>query len=704
MGIFRRIGKWFGNSQEQTVSSTSNLRTLVEKAHLAQYTEDYETALSHLDEAFEIAEKHRDTRSQIDINLSRADILIAQGDYETARFVLAELRDDSEARHLNAPLAYSLCSLGVLEQKLGNTDIAQEHFEKARDIANAINTDGASGRATGHLGDIYIQQENISYGVYLLEDAVEKLERSKDLELLGYFLGRLGMGKIQLGERSQGELHLKRGLDIAKNIQHTAQIRQLNILIADNAFDTQDYRQAQSHYSDAFDLYSSPQESLEYASLLGKMSRVALKLGDTFNAERYAEEMLPLAQTLDNDMLIAKAKALIGLTNAKTQDNAQSYLEDAVQYYRQIEPDSFYIDILRTLAQTQLEVGDDDIAIATYQDAIKASEELSSESAKVHSELATYYASKRQLRDAIDSWQVAVKLFEDAHQINYMAGVHCDIALMYDQLGDGRLAQREYGIALEMLGRIDDSHTRGIILANVAAAYSSYGDVDSAEDFFSESIQIARRNNDIPAEILRRCNYGRLLALTNRPEEALKQLAQTQEQSAEYELDLQAGIVLGNMGLVMAMLGEVNAANMRFQQSLSILSLIDADQWRARVYANWADFALQQDEVALAKERFDTAFKLAQSQSLVDVLIQTIIGRANLAIQDNRLDDAEDNLTKIMPTAKRQGYQQLLAQLHQAWSMLYAKQGKQDQAQSEWATAQHIRDLMKMPLITPDWL
>ena len=93
MGFFRRINQWFSKSQQpSTKSGTTLLSDLIDKARRSQYAERFDAALEFLTEAMEIAKSDHNINSQVDITLSRADILIAKRDYETARFVLNELR------------------------------------------------------------------------------------------------------------------------------------------------------------------------------------------------------------------------------------------------------------------------------------------------------------------------------------------------------------------------------------------------------------------------------------------------------------------------------------------------------------------------------------------------------------------------------------------------------------------------------------
>lgn len=702
MGFFQRIGQLFSRSAKpEKVSDKKLIQDLVDKARRAQYSENYDEALALLSQAMEVTEQKKDIRIKVDIALSRGDILIARKDYDTAYFVLNELREDSEARHLYAPLAYSLCSLGILEQVQGNLAKAQELFETAREKADSIRTDGASGRAIAHLGDLSLLEGNASYAVYLLEDAIEKLNRSGDRELLGYFLGQLGLAQIQNGQAKQGEIRLQRGLDLAMNVQHQPQMRYLNNLLGQQAAKSGNFQQAQNYFQETLKLYPDPpSQTAEYIILLCDISQTHLHIHQIEEAKQYAERALSIAESLSDGNLLAMAKGTIGLVmRADKDDSALLYLRESVNGYDD-EVNSFYIRILSNLAGAQIESGDITGGIASYENAIEKAIDLPEEAGQVHNELAYHYAKNREQRKAIEQWQNAISSFEQANQREDIICILCDIASMYERLGDGRMAQRDYGKALEMLSQIDDKQIRGSILANIARAYSNYGDVETAEDFFKESISIAQNHQNKDVLAVRRGNYGRLLALTNRPTKAFSELKQAQEDSEK----VQSTINLAYIGLAHAMSNDYEEASEHYQDALSAFTEIGATEWQAKIHAHWGDNAMNSGNMMQAEKHYRTAYHLAQENEQVDVLIQAKIGLAKLAIQSNDLETAKRKLSEIDPVANRLNYRRILANLHQAWSQYHAKQGNSDKATSEWEEAEKIRRLMQMSPIEADWL
>ncbi|MGJ3239971.1 MAG: tetratricopeptide repeat protein [Anaerolineae bacterium] len=707
MGFFRRLSRLVTTSNApQTVPRAVRMQELMKKAQHEHYNENYQAALTLLGEALELAQQEKQKRVEFDINLTRADIAIAIGDYESARFLLDELREDSEARQLHTPLAYTLCSLGVLAQVQGNLSEAQTYYEQAREIADKLKTDGALGRAMAHLGDIYLAQGNASYAIYLFEEALPRLDRSGDHELRGYFWGQLGLAQIASGQADAGYVHLRRGLDLALNSQNQAQIRTLSIQLGELALAQGNDPQAQMYFHKALSLYPEPPpNSTDYAHLLCQMSRLALRQGNWYQARQWSEQALTIATDQANERLVAMARATLGMAkHAEGKDDALTELEASAEAYQAYSDDPFYIVILRHLAREQVSQGDEAGAQATYQRALTRAKSFPIETAHIHSELAGLHAQQGDLRSAIQAWQDALIAFEASNQAEQMARAHCDLGAMYDQLGDGRMAQREYGKALEMLGRVDEDDTRGIVLANVAVAYSAYGDIESAEDFFKEALALAERTHNPSAQAVRRGNYGRLLALTNRPQQALTELMTAHRACLELDLLQEASVIDGSIGLAYALLGDPERAKTHYQTALDgLANTVQSAQWQAVIHADWGDTLLDRafDE---AIKHYQTAWHLAQENGLIDIRIQTLLGQAQIAMRRDDYDTAQHTLTQVETVAKRLNHRRLLAVLYQAWSQYHAHQGHSEQAQQAWEQASQLRAIMHMPECTADWL
>jgi tetratricopeptide (TPR) repeat protein len=691
MIFFRRLRGLLAVSRQKNINPQNNALTeLLEKARRELYQEDYSQALKDLDEANQLLDKTKENRASFDIAFSRADVLTSLERFEEAETLLQELRKDCEIRQMKAPLAYTLASLGQLAQKQCQWEKAQSYYEAARDIAQGLKTTGAMGRAAAHLADLHLQDGNANYAVYLLEDALPKLDKSGDKELIGYFQGRLGLAHIQIGNREQGQRALLAGLDTAQKLQHRGQMRSLHLFLAQTLAEAGDFRRARQHYLATLGLNPQP---LERGKLLCQLSICSLKLQDSASAKQEAEAALEIAKEHNDPSLLAQAQACLGL--ALEGESALPYLQEAAKAYESFKADSIYIDVLRRLASLQ----ENNTAKASLEKAAALASNMPFAAAQAQSDLARLYQDEKQLKEALTAWQQAAKLYQETSQTGHQARVESEIAAIYEQLGDGRMALREYGHALEHISHLDDAITRGIVLANVAAAYSEFGEIETAQDFFKEAIEIAQRGANPAVEALRRGNYGRFLTLTNRAKQGHVQIQQAKSMSETLGLNTQAAIMRGNEALAFAIQGDYQAATEAFADAVERLAQEPA--WQALVLAHWGDMLLEQGKQPAP---YQNALEIAKAENLIPVIIQLHLGLANLALLEKRLDDAQAHLSEIDSISKRLYYKRFLALLHQSWSKVYAAQGKTTEAQSAWEEAKKLRSLMRMPPILADWL
>lgn len=705
MQFFERIRKWLSPNQPQAVTQAMTLNDLIQRARREQYSERYDDALASLAEAMAYADDHANTTMQVDITLSRADILIARGDYDTAEIVLNDLKDESEAKEHRAPLAYALASLGVIAQRRGEWEQARQHYERAKATAEAIQTLGAGGRATAHLADVYLHDHNASYAIHLLREAIPKLQASGDQELVGYFQGQLGKALIMSGQTETGLNVIQQGITNAETIQHQAQLRHLHMLLAEQYLDTGDSQQAQRHYNEALALYPDPPPSdITYVTALANMSKAMLRDNDAGLAQEYARKALTVAETLDNPDVIAQIEAIIGLTQAQSDDPqaAIPYLEQAIAAYDNLPVDAAYIDLLRHLAQAQQHIGATDAAQATYARAIDHAADFPLRVIDVYQDLAQLHIDAGNYRTALNTYNDALKLAEANAQHGLIGRLQCAIGALYARIGDGRMALRRYDDALLALNRIDDPRARGAILAQVAEAYVDYSDLDSAVGFFEEAIELAQETHDRHAEARRRGAYGRLLAYIKQPKQALTETMQARNIAEEHGMDVESAQQKNNIGIAYRVMGQADNALAHQREARGQLD--EHPRMQAQVYADlgdtYAEFGLYDD----AQTQYDTALTMAHAQQQVALIIQATIGQAWVAHHAGDDAHAQALLDDIEAQAKRANIRRYLAHWHELQSRLAAQRDDHAQARDAWEQAETLRRILQMPAIEPDWL
>ncbi len=754
MDMLRQLMDWLMPLDDPTDSTTS-LNTLLERARRAQYTERYDTALNLLEEANNLAKEQHNSTAEVDISLTRGDILIAQQRYDDAHNWLTALKDEVEGRQYRAPLAYTLCSLGQIAQARHQLDKAREYFNRAREIASEVSARAAEGRAASHLADVYLADNNASYADYLFKDAIPLLEKSGDRELLGYFLARRGEAQSILGRSADGQHTMQRGLEIAQAIKHLAQMRQIHILMGDEAYRQGDTSRAWKHYQNA--LKRIPDEAptvREHIELRLRLCRVALYLHDAQTALDFAQQALNDAQDTDDTALQQRARVTLGMALHHSGDSeaALPYLQEALDSDTwEDHPPEFQSELLRTVASAQAATDQPDTAEALYQKAIEATRPDTLEFAQAHTELGTLYANQQQLRLALDHWQQALTSYETLNQAGEMARLYCQMADARLLLDNPKQALTEYEAALVQVNHMEDKAIRADVLTQVAIAYTDYGrNIDTAGDFFREALSIAEgthntenthdtdstdstetdtaQSDDTPqtdtpaatetpagmfsadALIHLRGHYGRFLTLTGQPKKAITEIMQARNQAAEHNLTAQQAVLTMHLGQAYQYLGDTDKALSLYTdaqnvfQSDALANQPEIRAWLALLHSYSGDIYAAQSLTENARDHYQQAQQTATPPRRGQSLVAALNGFARLALDAGDPDSASDYLESAYQQCKRSSLRREMVGIYEQQSRLYSLRGESAKAKAAWNEAKKLRSTLHMPVTEATWL
>jgi tetratricopeptide (TPR) repeat protein len=681
------------------------MREAMEIARLARRNEDYDRALSALDRAMRIADEEKDTPSVTVIGLHQADILIEQGEYTEAEQLLQTVQQTAEAVNQPGFTAYALVSMGMLCQERGEWDNAREQYEQAREIAAEANAEGAEGRALGHLADVYLHEQNASYAVHLLQESLPKLNAAGDLEMSSYFVGRLGQAMMATGQETEGYQLLDRALRLGEQMRDKKMIRYWSSAIGEAAYNQHRYQEAYTYYKRALPLFNA-KPSAAYIDALTHTSRTCLALGEREEALVYAEQATQVTQDSDDEALQAAAAGALGIAlraNGRHEE-AVTHLEAAVN----AEAVEANIDLLRQLAAAYAAVGNVDAAEHTYQRALSQAGHSRVQGAKVQRDLGLFYAERGKLSAAIDIWSKALSAFEEESQHDQVARLHCDIASARRQLGQGQRAIRDYEQALILLNNVDDMATRGLVLSNTANAYADQGDTESADAFFEEAVDIARKIEDDDAEATRLGNHGWFMVATGKPRKGIEMLTEALKISEARGLHLQAAVQTDNMGLAYDALSQYKTALEYHEKALAMLDAVEepALRWQAVFTANTAKTKLALGRVDEADTLFDEAVKLARQSGDYEAVTTALTGKARALLSQSKPEDAEPLLAEAIQIARKTDMRRLLAEALAVQSEQQAAQDKDERARQLWDEAKRLYQMVGSPQAkqTPFWL
>ena len=708
--LFEQLKRWFGNqNQPTTPAPQSELQTLIDTGLRARYLEKFDEAEEYFRQAEVIATELKESTLVADIRLHLVDLWIDQKRYDEAQALLDErITEWRTVRHL-APLAYGLCNLGIIAQSRGNWVEARNYYEDAQRSAREAGTQGALGRATGHLAETYLHDHNASYTIHLMREALPMLESSGDTELSASFMAILAEALIISGHEMEGDALLLRAMQTAHLTKQRSTIRRMSGLLGERALQTGQYQRAQRYLAEAIGLYTEPiTDTRTYAQLLCNQSSVLLKLGEAEQAIEAGRTALEWAERSQVSSLIAQANAAIGLAMRRSgaRTEAMPYLQAAVDSFQDTNIDAAMIDILRNIAATSLESGDHDAALEHYQQALNAATKggFDLSAAQVYRDLGQFYIGARQATDALDMWQKALKIYDAEARHVTVARLYCDIAQVRSEIGQGRRAVKDIEQALIRLNNIDDHATRGYVLASAAMAYSDQGDVDSADAFFTEAIQLARQSQDKQAEAIRRGNYGRFLALTNRPRRAIAEIMQAQSSSESLGLTLQHAIYTANLGLAHLALGAPEQALNYYDEAIAKLTELNETRWLHEIQAQRAQVLIAQDKDEAALAALTTVHEALRDEDAGTTILQTLLGLAQLAIRREDTQAAQSCLQEAAELASKLNIRRDLAEVKHLQSRYLALTGDQEGAAKMWQEADKLMTMLKMPPLEPEWL
>jgi tetratricopeptide (TPR) repeat protein len=680
----------------------------MEFARVARRIENYDGALESLERALGQAELAHDTHSMNIILLHKADTLIAAGRDSEAGPILNGVL--SAAPHVNQPgfAAYAQVTMGLLHQARNQWEAARLCYEQAKAIALETTSLGAEARALGYLADIYLHENNASYAVRLLEEALPKLNQAGDLELGSYFVGRLGEALILNGQEANGRHLISRALALAEQMQDRAMTRRWATACGEGAFLTQQYTEAQTFYKRAL-LFSKEESSSDYVRLLTRLATISWRLNSPEEAKIYAEKALQLGKAGSDPQLLAEAHSAYGASLRATGNTLEAipHLQIAIDA---LQPPLTRADLtmLRNLASAYSDTQQLEPAQALYARALAAAESSGDKlsRAELQRDLGLIAFQHGNAAEALQQWSNALSYFEEINDYNTAARLYCDVGNVRRALGQSGRAVRDYEKALMGLNHITDLATRGLVLANAANIYSDQGDTQSASAFFTESIDIAERLSQHEAESTRRGNYGWFLIMTGEARRAIEVLTKAMLISRTNRLALPLAVQTDNLGLAYDALGQYKTALGHHEDALRLLAdvVMPSPRWEAAIKINIGKTRLALGEPEDALRLFDEALVLARQTKDYETLIGGTIAKAHAQLRQGNSADAL--IQDAIAIAKGAEMRRLTADALAMDSESLALRGEMPAAQKRWEEARRLYLMLGAPQAKqpPFWL
>jgi tetratricopeptide (TPR) repeat protein len=695
MNLFDRFNKWLEsqvNPQQPTLRTTR--QQLNDRARIATYVEQYDMAMELFQQAKVMAIQSQDLTAIADAKLNLADVLIKRDQLDKAQEILEQIKQDTQARSHYAPLAYTLCSLGIIAQKRQQWDIARAHFEDARTIAQEHQLNGAEGRASGHLADVYLHENNASYAIHLLRNAIKQLETSGDKELVPYFMAQLGRALIDIGDVEQGQGVWHNALFVASVSRQIPMVRLINHLLGDHAYGTTQYKDANIHYQEM--LRHQSNYAPDHVTRITLHSRIAYSHHKTHQRHQAQERILENKLDFEHPQAPQEARLISAIVLAHHTEHATQAIGTLESMALVLAPPltPVALDAIETLAQHYQKHGNVEKALQLYEQFVQKSDDAPTQ-AELQVKIGYLYLAQGQNQQARTIWEQALKQLATQDNHARTARLYCDLGELYMAQGQGARCQDSYDNALTQLSHIKQTDVRGVVLANAAIAHNRFGDIENAEPFFREAIDIAERTQNTYAEMMRRGNYGVFLAQIGDVTPAQTALQHAYQQAQKSADTLAQAIQQHNLGYGYAIAGDYKQAEQHYQQARTQFEQLGDDHWLTICLLNLADIHLKQNQLDHVTSLL-AHIPTQQSMSHVPLHIATSLERAYLAWAQNDIATTQAHLEAQEYPLKRCKMPRLILRAQHLQALIARHQGDDEQAQKLMQKAQDLMQRLRM--------
>jgi tetratricopeptide (TPR) repeat protein len=696
MKFFERVGSLFRSSDAApTPGIDPGLRAQFEEARRAKLAENFPLAHEKLDHALELIKRTVDHPAAVEILLQRTDVFCRQGNYAEALRALDGAR--SKAGEQKLLQAHVLLGRGRLAFAEGKLDEASVYYDQALALGRSVSAAGLEGRAQALRGELALRENNASYSLHLLREALPRLNNAGDGELSPLFVGLLGVATLQTGGTSDGVRLVERALKIAEQLGDVANQRRWALFLGERALHEARYAEARIYLRLASDRFGD-QKSHEHLLTLYRLGFVLGVIGQREEALAVAEQAMRIAEgEAPASRALAQAALGAALRGSGRGDEAIPHLRAAAEDIDVREK----VEVVRLLANALAESGDLDAARTAFANAVTQADAHGTplERAQARRDLGLLHFRAKAWHEALTAWSAALTLFEEENAHAQVARLLCDLGSARKTLGMQARALRDYEQALTVLNAVDsyDLDTRGLVYSNAAHAFAEQGgDSDSVDSFFTEAIALAEKVGDRAAESLRRNNYGYFLVQTGRPRRAIALLEQALRQSESLDMTLLMAIQRDNLGLAHAAAGEYPTALVYHRQALEMVQGLNEPHWQTSIAINLGRALLLMGDTDSASELLRNALADARADGAPELLARALLTCAQRDLADTPAS-AQSQIDEALQIARRADLRRWVAEALALRADAQAASGDGVAARATWAEAAELYTRLRMP-------
>ncbi|BAY23805.1 TPR domain protein [Calothrix sp. NIES-2100] len=308
--------------------------------------------------------------------------------------------------------------------------------------------------------------------------------------------------------------YLQQALKISRELKKTLIEASLLASIGINYNNINEPKEGLTYLEKAKSIFLANQEYRRLASTFNSIATIHMKLGDTKKALNYRNEALklyrePLKDLAGEAYTLWRIGAIYSLSGEPK--TALDYYEQALKIQRQRNDFKAEIEIIRDIAALQDKLGNAKNAVESLKEALKLQQQAGfnlSDQANTIADIGEIYAGQADYRTAIDYYQQAGKLFQQAGNTRMLSRTFVMIANVHKNFsGNYEKALEFVDKALEL--QIDDKDNYAFTLGQKADIHLSQANYQKALDEYNKTLELQRSipNPRDEARILRDIAY-----------------------------------------------------------------------------------------------------------------------------------------------------------------------------------------------------
>lgn len=363
-------------------------------------------------------------------------------------------------------------------------------------------------------------------------------------------------------------------------------------------------------------------------------------------ARRYKEQALQLAQSLQNDTLIAECSQALGTLDWFFGDYRQALVHSklALDLWKKLRLNNGIVNVLKNIGLAQRGLGQIDQAEQSFSQALNLATEMQdrAQQAAVFNLMGGLKMANNKLDQALENFEEGYTIFESLKMLKSGVATLQNIARTYAKKQALNTALQYLNDALRIQEQLADPISESSILNEIGNLYLQKNDVTEALKHYLMALKIRKNccSNELIAKSL--VNIG----ISYRKIGMLGNAARYLEQVAELAEDKQlkpdeAAYALQNLAHVYSEQHRYDTAIVTYKRALDMIERTGDELQLCRVLCNVAQTQIKNNQFHDARQALTRALKIAMNrESGIDI--------ANIYNELGNVERGEKNFVKAL--------------------------------------------------------